>query len=244
MKTIIQSVCVLFCLVLNAQMGAEFDVIDLQNMTSNNNSLDTQFGKIDFDDIDGSPYLSTDFKKGKIIETTNGQILEAYLRYNIFEDNFEVKPNLNDSEIFLIKRYPNYRFTYDRNKVEFVLNSKLFNNKDNGYAFVLLDGENFSLYKIYSQSLTPPKKGKTPYDRDKPASLNTTKTYLISKDISKNFTELDPHRRRILNAFDSNFESEMKDFMKSKNYKLRGDHAEIENQMIQIVSHYNSLLKK
>lgn len=245
MKKIIRLSLILFCVSLNAQIGIEFNPSDLQSVNTYN-SLNTKSGFIDIDDIIGSPYLDDNFKNGKIIETVNNQIVNTHLRYSIFQDKFEIRPNLNEDKTLALKRSSNYEFIYDGIKVNLVLNNKLFQEKDNGYVFLLLESENdgYNLYKRYTQNFTPPKEAKTSYDTDKPARLDTDIHYFISKNITKDFIELDDHRRRILDSFDSNLKSEMKDFMKSKNYKLRGVDAEIENQMIEIISHYNSLLNK
>ena len=230
-------------ILLNAQMGgSEFDVLDLQNM--NSNLLDTDSGVINVNDIEGSPYLNIEFRKGRITEKENGQVIEAYLRYNIFEDKFEIKPSLNDDKVFALKRSSNYEYIYDNSEVQLIANNKLFNKSGNGFVFVLLRHENnlYNLYKKYDQKFTAAEKGKTPYDADKPASLKTNLSYYISKDISKGFIELEVNRRKILDAFEPNLKSEMKDYMKSNKYKLRGNDTEVENELINIISHYNTLL--
>lgn len=245
MKKTIGVLLVLFCVSLNAQIGFEFNPSDLQSVNTYN-SLNTDSGFIKIDNIIGSPYLEEGFKNGKIIETSKDQVVNTYLRYSIFQDKFEIRPNLNDDKTLSLKRSSNYEFIYDGIKVKLVLNDKLFKEKDNGYVFVILESENdgYNLYKRYTQNFTPPKEAKTSYDTDKPARLDTNIQYFISKDISEDFTEVEAHRRRIYDAFDSSLKSEIKDFMKSKDYKLRGDNAEVENEMIAIISHYNSLLKK
>lgn len=244
MKRILQlSVFLLYLGVYAQGIGSEFNPSDLQSINTYN-SLNTNSGFVDLDNISGSPYLKDNFQKGKIIENENDQVVTTYLRYNIFEDKFEIKPNLNDDKILALKRSSNYEFVYEGDKVKLVLNSKLFKGKSNGYVFTVLDSQNdgYNLYKIYSQDFTEPKKGKTSYDTDKPGRLDTNTMYYISKDISKGFSELEVNRRKILDAFEPNLKSEMKDYMKSNKYKLRGNDTEVENELINIISHYNTLL--
>lgn len=245
MKRILQLSVFLLCVGVYAQgIGSEFNPSDLQSINTYN-SLNTNSGLVDLDNISGSPYLKENFQNGKIIENENDQVVTTYLRYNIFEDKFEIKPNLNDDKILALKRSSNYEFVYYGDKVQLVLNSKLFKGKSNGYVFTVLDSQNdeYNLYKIYSQDFTEPKKAKTSYDTDKPGRLDTNTMYYISKDIGKDFTELEVNRRKILDAFEPKLKSEMKDYMKSNKYKLRGNDTEVENELINIISHYNSLLK-
>ena len=242
MKKITTLLTILICLATNAQIGSGFNPSDLSSI-SIYNSINTESGKLELSEVNGSPFLNEEFSMGKIIDQMNDKTTQTYLRYNIFEDKIEIKPDLSDQKLFSLNRSINYEFVYQNKLVKLIQNNDLFENNNNGYLFVLFDSpNNINLYKRYYQDFIPPKEARTSYDTDKPAKLETNIKYLISSDPSEDFIILDVNKRRILDAFDKKFESQLESFIKSKKYKFRGSEEEIESQLINLIEYYNTLL--
>jgi len=215
---------------------------DLQSLNTYR-SLNTESGFIDIEDINGSPYLNDEFSKGKIFEKGEEQTVSAYMRYSIFMDKFEIKPNLYEDKVFSLKRSSNYEFYYDNTKVILILNDEIFGKKDNGYLFVISESaDGYNIYKQYTQDFIAPKKAQTTYNSDRPARLDTEVKYYISKEPNKNLTLIEPHKRKILDAINSGDKSKVKDYIKSNGYKFKGDENEVERQLTSTIEFYNSIL--
>ena len=228
-----------------AQVGGNFNSNDLQSFTVYNTI--NQNGKvIDLDNLDGSIYLNEDFQPGTIIDTEKDQEVKALLRYNIFKDQVEINFNKRANDINVLKRSTNYKYILNGDYIKLVFNDKIFRGgKDNGYLFILgnrsAEGNQVKLYKKYYQNYTPPRKAKSTYEKAKPARLEDAAEYYISQD-DKKFTQIETNKRNILDAFDDQYKSDLKKFIKSKDFKFRGDDKEVENEVRRLVSYYNTLL--
>jgi hypothetical protein len=227
-----------------AQVGGNFNSNDLQSF-SVYNTINENGKVIDLDNLDGSIYLNEEFEPGLVIDTSKDQELKAMLRYNIFKDQVEINLIKKKDEISVLKRSTNYEYILNGDRIKLFFNDKIFRGgKDNGYLFILgntsFEGQQVNLYKKYYQNYTPPKKASSTYVQPKPASLENASEYYISED-GKNFNLVEANRRNILDAFDSKYRSDLKDFIKSKNFKFRGNDIEVENEIKRLVYFYNTL---
>jgi len=199
--------------------------------------------KFDIEDARGTPFLIEDFSTGYIIDTKSNNKAQTNLRYDVYNDIFEIQLEPNDKSLKTLERTP--RFEYSLKGEKFVLIqtpeiNEAHYTSGNGYAVELTSSDaDVVLYKRYFKELKQGRKGATSYQADVPPSISQKVKYLIK--FGDTFETADDHRKRILEAFPSDKQNNIKKFIKSKNFKFRGSDKEIQNQMIQVVRYYNSI---
>jgi len=199
--------------------------------------------KFDIEDIEGTPFLKEDFGYGYIVDTTVKNKTQTFLRYDIYNDIFEIRLDPNDKSLKTLERSPRFQYVIDGEKFVLIqtdaLNEEHYTS-GNGYAVELTAPEGQAvLYKRYYKKLKPGSKGATSYQADIPPRISSKIMYLIK--FGDTYVRAEDHRRRILDAFPSDKQSAIKKFIKSKKFKFRGDDEDIEKEMIQVVRFYNSL---
>jgi hypothetical protein len=198
--------------------------------------------KFDLEDVKGSPFLNEDFAFGNILDENSNQRVETYLRYDIYNDIFEIQLDSRSDKINTLERSTN--FVYYLNDEKFVLiKSNLLNvehyTSGNGYVVELLPGnENAGLYKRYYVELKPGSEALTSYQEDIPPSIRNEIMYIMKLD--GNYYELPADRKDIVDMFPNN-QDKIKKYIKEKKFKFRGDDQEVQNQVLQVVRYYNTL---
>jgi hypothetical protein len=207
------------------------------------NNLRGDKGKLKISEIRGTPYLIDSFQSGSVIDTITNTKASAYLRFDVFNDVFEIQVKLGDQKLMKLDRSP--RFQYVLNDEKFVLIQTDKINDDhyiagNGYAVELTSPEfDVVLYKRYTKKFNPGKKAETSYGTSMPSRINDETVYLIK---SKNeFKLADSHRKRILEIFPKDKRGKIEKYIKNKKLKFRGSEKEIDQDMIQTIRYYNSL---
>lgn len=117
----------------NSQTQTNYNIIS----NYENNKPANKINDIDYSNIEGSPYWNDNFVKCDLI-MTNGENIKAVLRYNIFDDAFEIKQRGN---IFNLKKDENFKSV--------TINSKQF-------CLIKLESESSKtiVEKLYSKELT------------------------------------------------------------------------------------------
>ncbi len=232
------------CLALNAQaqITSNFDPQSLQDINVYNN-INTRYGSINLDNVDGSPYLNDSFVEGKIIDSEKDQSFDAFLRYNIYKGQIEIKDNPSSESIKTLDRLSRYKYVIEGQVFKLFTSNTVFKGgSDNGYMAILSEeGKEALLLKNYHQLYTPKKKAQSTYDTDESAKLQTKFNYFISKDGGRSFIEIEAHKRRILDSFFGEKQERVKDYIKENNFKFRGSDKEVENELKRVVAFYNSL---
>lgn len=221
------------------QMGDWRDMADIQMI--NNEQGET----IDLNKVTGSPYLNPTFQKGIITNLEKNEDTSLWLRYNVFSDNIEAKVDIKSDEVAVVDRSTKYDFTLLGEKFVLVRDKFIFEKKgsDNGYMAQISDpAKDVVLYKNYSHEFTPPVKPQTSYDVERPGSLKINIEYYI-KAGDRRLQPINPNKKKIANDFPSNFQDDIKKFVKSKGLKFRGDDKEIESELRQVLDYYISLLE-
>src|SRR5690606_6392623 len=107
-------------------------------------------------------------------------------------------------------------------------------NEKGGYFTVLADGNTYDLYKKTSSVFVEAKKAETNYTKDTPPSFSKTVKYYLVKDGT--FLEMPNSKSRILKMMDQK-KSEMKTYIKENKLDI-----DKESDLIQVISHFDSLL--
>lgn len=243
-KTFLLSIVLLFLSInVSSQIVGQFsDWRDIADIKMLNNEMGES---IDLEKTSGSPYLNPSFKKGIIHNLDTDEKLSVWLRYNVFSDNIEAKPELSDIEVAVVQRMKKYNFTLLGENFVLVQDKNVFEKKgsDNGYMAQISDSEKqVVIYKNYSHDFTPPVKAQTSYDVDTPGNLKIEFEYYY-KNGDEPLKEITVHKRKIVNSFPENYQDDIKKFIKKKDFNLRGDDKEIESQLREIIYFFDSLLE-
>jgi len=229
----------LLSFITNAQIGnigANGDFRDI----SDNLMTDNAGKKIDEGPVRGTPYVNEDFVKGVIVDVKNEKNIPGLLRYDSYNDNFEIKVESNS--IKSLKRTPNYEYILDGEKYVLINSPQVINKyhyrNGNGYVVELKKTANLSLYKRYAKQYKKGKKAISNYDIDKPASLETKTTYIFK--FKDEYVTVEPHKKRVLEAF-TDHKKEVKKFIKENKIKFRGGSEGEESDLIKVLDFYNTL---
>jgi hypothetical protein len=233
---------ILLSFIGNAQIGnigANGDFRDVgDNLMINNNGKN-----ISLSQVVGSPYLDEDFTKGVIVDDKNETNNAAYLRYNSYNDIFEIKLNLNSDAVKSLQRTSNYKYILNGETYILINSPKVINKfhyrNGNGYVVELKATDNLSLYKRYAKQYKKGREAKSNYDAVKPARLDTKITYIF-KFQGEKYVTVEPHKKKVLDAFDEH-KKEIKNFIKENKIKFRGGNEEEERDLIKVLDYYNSL---
>ena len=186
------------------------------------------------EDIDGSPYLNEKYLSGALVNAKSGTQTNAYLRYNIFNDEILIKnENYETAPVSLFLKNTDVFAKFD-NKEFHVKNIKDDdNNEAKRFVQLLKKYDKFAIYKRYYQNLRPLKKARTSFEKDTPPTLKNYEQYYIEKD--GEIKTLEMHRKKIVDAFPNHY-SELKTFIKKENLRFND-----EADLIILGDYYNSL---
>lgn len=160
---------------LNAQI-LDHDMMNLMDEIDRNKILRGENMIIEYS---GSPYLSADFKKGTI-ELIDGKIFKDIpLRYNIFNDNFEIKNKEEEFGLEKSKKFHEFKmgeliFRYEKYQIT-------KNKEGEGYLEVLTEGA-YTLYCKHNVSFTQAKKAAAYKEAVPPTFKKLGTDYLMQHD--------------------------------------------------------------
>lgn len=198
----------------------------------------------DLTNIKGSPFLNDDFVKGYIYDSNKDIKSELFLRYDVFNDIFEILLGRNTTSIKKLKRSTNFEYFLNDEKFVLIQAPSVINKNQyvtsNGYvAEIKKINEDLILFKRYMKEYKPPIEAKTMYDTDKAAYIKNDEYYIIK--IDGKYEELELNRRKILDAFPDKYQKELKRFLKTNGIKFRGDDEEIEKEILDLLEHFQFL---
>jgi hypothetical protein len=130
--------------------------------------------------VEGTPYLNDNFQPGTFTlegkEPTN-----AFLRYNIVNEEMEIKTELHGEETY--KLPVNNKATYQLGNEHYVFrNLKIDGNLVKGYFKEHYNGEKVSLYEKLIATTSEPVKAQTAYQKDKPARIVIEERFFLMFD--------------------------------------------------------------
>lgn len=151
--------------------------------------------------VEGSPYLDENFQYG--IATIKGkEPLSVFLRYNVHQDQMEIKIDPKNDETYALPK--NANTVYEIGPQTFVFDEILSNgNKVSGYFIRQYDGEKYRLLIKPVVSLTEPVKAKTGYEKDRPARIIIEKEYYVVNNNNGKVENVRLKHRDIGKAFNS-----------------------------------------
>lgn len=132
-------------------------------------------------DIHGSPYLSDGFKSG-IVVVEGKEPLNVFLRYDVRNENFEIKTDFNSSEIYILPL--THKGRYHLGTDTFLYDQISYDgNIIRGYFIEHFDGEDVRFLEKPVIDFTPAQSARTGYDEAEPAKIEVeTEFYLVFED--------------------------------------------------------------
>lgn len=130
--------------------------------------------------LEGSPFLQEEFNYGTA--TVEGkQPLNVFLRYNVHQDQIEIKTDVQSEEVYLLPKKEST--VYQIGSDTFVLDEFVFNGERiSGYFIEHYKGKNFRLLEKSYATVTEAVKAKTGYDRDRPARIEIDEEFFVVND--------------------------------------------------------------
>ncbi|MDY8136682.1 hypothetical protein [Aquimarina sp. 2201CG5-10] len=189
--------------------------------------------KIDPKDLKGTPYLYDTFLPGKISDDLTGKKVDVYLRYNVYNDIFEVKYDLSSDEIFGFLKNTGYHAEINSDKFFYKAFPDDKNATKEGYLQELMKTDNFILYKRHYQKLHMPKPAKTSLETDVPGRISDHQHYYLRS--GEKFLLLPMNKKKIANAFPKH-QNELKSFIKKEKLKFKQ-----EKDLITLIKYFNTL---
>ncbi|GAA0873533.1 hypothetical protein GCM10009117_26800 [Gangjinia marincola] len=189
---------------------------------------------MDYDKINGSPFLNNKFLPGKIINKNTLDIQNVYLRYNVYNNFFEVKESDSGDETFSLMK--NKFIIPSINQQEFYLTKSIENDENIYVSLVSRLNDNKIILKAYTCEYKEGVIPKSSYDKGRPAKFISNEVYYIaaSEDF-KLYKEFDLSKRDLLDIFDDKRDA-LKKFIKQKDLKFKN-----ENDLIILINYYKSI---
>lgn len=125
----------------------------------------------------GSPYLTEEFLPGKIYFEGKPP-LSVHLRYNIYNETIEVKPDPNKDDIFKVS--DKERAIYELNGDKLV-SREFWHNDRKIWGFFLehYNGDQYQLLEKPEIKVTPPVRSESGYSEDESAKMKKTSSFYI-----------------------------------------------------------------
>ena len=241
-KTLLFSLCFAFTIGSFAQVSEMMGFRDWRDISDAYYVRLQGNKKFDLADVKGSPFLNENFAFGNILDENSNQRVETNLRYDLYNDVFEIQLDPRSDKINTLDRTEN--FVYYLNNEKFVLiKTNLLNvehyTSGNGYVVeVLPETNNVALFKRYYVELRAGSEAVTSYQEDIPPSIQREIMYILK--LEGDYYELPADKKDIVEVFPDKQE-DIRRYIKEKKFKFRGDDKEIQNQMLQVVRYYNTL---
>lgn len=136
--------------------------------------------KKDLSKIKGTPYLEEKYQSGTFY-SEGKEPLTAYMRYDVHNENIEIKTDLNSEEVFVLPIGKNSKYEIDS---QTFLHDKLIINGQQiqGYFIEHYAGNNFRFLEKPQVVLTEPIVARTGYEKDRPAEIKIESEFYVKKE--------------------------------------------------------------
>lgn len=203
-----------------------------QDIKSNLIGKDGDF-EISLDDILGSPYLYEDFQQGVIRDMLEETYRKVFVRYNIFNDDFQIKYDSPHSKAYNLIKDPKVRV--ELNYKTFVYKTFIDENKEvvEGFLELFYFDEYISIFKRYRKKLDLPKKAETSLHKDIPGRFVDKNSFFVSKGLQ--IVVLPENRKTIINFF-PNHKEELEHYIKNERLRFKK-----EEDVKKLIRYYKSL---
>ncbi|MAP81901.1 MAG: hypothetical protein CL526_12540 [Aequorivita sp.] len=234
MKKIILSLSLALITISAFSQSRQSGYTKMYDRTIDINQRSLAFGltEAQFEAIKDDAYANPNFLPGKIFQDDELLKDNVPMRYNAYADEIEIKQAATDESYGALIKSPDIFVKIATDIYVFIPFEGSI--EKGGYFNVLVEGENYNLYKKTKAEFKEPKVAETSYQRDTPPSFPTTVTYFLVKD--GKFLQIPNRKSRIMKMMDSK-KSEMKQFVKQHDIDL-----DDEKDLIKTIKYFDSLL--
>lgn len=182
--------------------------------------------------LQGSPYLSSEFTDAAILDIDRNIVKQVYARYNVYNDLMEMTYiNGEDSQSYAIAKNEALPVQVGEN-IFFYKNFQDGKAQKAGYLELFKQYSDFTIFKRHTTKFVEAETAKNSYSKDKPARFVNSTSYYIEKD--GKIVELDLKKSKILEAFaDTNVD--LKAFIKTEGLRFKDD-----SDLLKIADYYAS----
>lgn len=216
---------ILLCLFLTlpfiglSQSSSGINASAFRSVQNNQYVIIKKQGKTSINDINGSPFITDDYVKGKIIDTKEDVEVTTSIKYSAYSDKFLIKLDDSDKN-FQLPRAERYEYLYEGKRFFILINEQLFDDTDNKYVVKLVDRPELKLYKQYNIELNPGREARNTYDPgEEPSFYRNDKFYL--KLAGNETKRLNTERKDFAAQFPANYQADMENFVYDKKLKFR-----------------------
>lgn len=174
---------------------------------------------LDFKNFKGSPYEVNSFLFGFVTDEQSNKSVNLYLRYNIYNDEVELKTSLEEDEkIIALLKEQDISCTIDGKYYQFASFNDEKNEAINGYLIQIYEGKNYQLFKRLKSAFTPKKASENSFNQAIPARFETSVSYYIKQGDSTSYL---PEKKKLLLAKFSNQNNLVKNYLSNKSTTLK-----------------------
>jgi len=197
---------------------------------SNFNKL---YSNVDLSKIEGSPYMDNEFQLGKVYNRLTKNVSNFLLRYNIYNDEIQIKVGDNNDSRVLLKS-KDYFVILNNSKI-FYEKYQIKNNIETGYFILKYTGKSFSLFEKKNKTFQASKPSKDSFHISTPAKFKDNTTSYIKSTKDEVLRPVSSSKKAILDNFPTH-KKELKIYLKSENINLKD-----ENDLKKLIKYYDSL---
>ena len=183
---------------------------------------------LDFNNFKGSPYEKNTFSLGFITDELSNKSVNIYLRYNIHNDEVELKVSLEKDEkiIALLKQHD----------ISCTINGKYYHYSTytdekgiikDGYLIQIYKGKNYELFKHLKSTFTPKKSSENSFIPPQMARFETTVSYYLKQGTTVFYL---PEKSKLLYSKFGNQSPALKSYLSHKGTTLKQ-----ENDFVEVV---------
>ncbi len=180
------------------------------------------------ENVKGSPYLYEGYKFGAILKNDEVVVQNVALKYNVYNDLFKGKMNLNVSEdqAQIIIKSKDYKIK---------LGDELFVvGKGESYYQVIHSGAKYSLLKKHSKVYYESVQATTSLTRDSPARYKDKLAYYLV-DAKGNYSDFPTSKKKVIKLL-ANQQDQIKGFIKKNKIDVSDD-----NDLKRLFEYYETL---
>jgi len=187
-----------------------------------------------YENVEGSPFFTEDFQKGKIFISGNKSFTDVELNYNMHSDNFEFIAD--GGKVFVLSNLEEIeKIVYDNKTFRHMEYSYGVGKPTKGYLLELVNGD-CSLYKRVESEFREEEVPKTGYDQYRPPRfVDKSPAYFIKCSDDETAVVISSMRRKkFLKSHFKERRKELLKWMRSNSINLRN-----EEDMVKFFNHVN-----
>ncbi len=187
-----------------------------------------------YDEFQGSPYVSNNFQKTNIWYNDENMGDMLY-RYNALNEEIEIKnTNLEEEAARSLARDKNIFVTIDGKKMGFKTFVTSKNKTVNGYLLNLLTGAKYDLYKRTHVKFTEGKPAPNSFVKAVPARFSHFTEYYFQKNGVNRIDEIPLSNGKLLKLLEGEDRAKVKTFLKENSIRIKD-----ESDLIQVFGFLN-----